>query len=51
MIFLPKDIVNIILEYDGQIRYTKGEYINIIHKIDKRYYIIRPIIKKKRGNY
>ena len=48
MRYLPKDIVNIILEYDGQIRYKNGEYINIIHNKDKRYDIIRPIIKKKK---
>ena len=47
MIFLPKDVVNIILEYDGQIRYRNGEYINIIPKTDKRYTMVNAIIKKK----
>ena len=47
MIFLPKDVVNIILEYDGQIRYRNGEYINIIPKTDKRYSMVNAIIKKK----
>lgn len=29
---IPKDILNIILEYDGQIKYRKGVYVNIIIK-------------------
>ena len=52
--YLPKELINIILEYDGKIKYkyTKGNctnrnYINIIHKYDKRYEIITPIISKK----
>jgi len=52
---LPFELVNIILEYDGRIKYkykTKNsidyhEYINVIHKHDKRYSIISPIIDKK----
>jgi len=37
--YIPKELVNIILEYDGRIKYKKGKYINIIHKLDYRYNI------------
>ncbi len=46
MLFV-KDLINIILEYDGRIKYKKGKYINMIHKYDTRYNIIQPIINKK----
>ena len=46
-IYIPKDVLNIILEYDGRIKYKNGKYIDIIHKRDKRYNIIQPIIIKK----
>ena len=44
---LPKELLHIILEYDGRIKYRKGEYVNIIHKLDPRYNIIQKIINKK----
>jgi hypothetical protein len=52
---LPYELVNIILDYDGQIKYkykTKNsidyhKYVNVIHKHDNRYNIIAPIIHKK----
>lgn len=44
---LPEELVHIILEYDGRIKYRKGEYVNIIHKHDERYGIITPLISKK----
>jgi hypothetical protein len=51
---LPHEIVNMILEYDGQIKYKYkdknridyNKYINIIHKNDPRYNIIKPVINK-----
>jgi hypothetical protein len=43
----PIDIINIILEYDGRIKYKRDKYVNIIHKHDKRYNIITPLINKK----
>ena len=44
---LPKELINIILEYYGKIKYRKGEYVDTIHKHDYRYDIIKLIIGKK----
>tara|TARA_B100001057_G_scaffold491984_1_gene583401 strand:+ start:3035 stop:3373 length:339 start_codon:yes stop_codon:yes gene_type:complete len=45
---LPKELIHIILSYDGKIKYYHpGKYINIIPKNDERYNIITPIINKK----
>ena len=44
---IPTDLLDIILEYDGRIKYKHGKYVNIIHKNDERYNIITPIISKK----
>ena len=52
---LPFELLNIILDYDGRIKYkykTKNsidyhKYVNVIHKHDKRYSIVSPIIDKK----
>lgn len=45
--YIPKELVNIILDYDGRISYKKGKYFNIIHKNDFRYDIINSILSKK----
>jgi len=37
---LPTDILNVILEFDGRIKYRKGEYVNCISKNDYRYNIL-----------
>ena len=52
---LPYELVNIILEYDGRIKYKYKQknaidyhkYVNVIHKNDERYNIITSIIGKK----
>jgi hypothetical protein len=45
--YIPKELVDIILDYDGRIKYKKGKYIDIINKHDIRYDIIKPVISKK----
>jgi hypothetical protein len=44
---LPKELLHIILEMDGRIKYRNGTYINIIHKYDERYDMIKSLISKK----
>jgi len=46
---LPFDVLNLILEYDGRIKYIHKQriYVNIISKNDYRYDIINSIIKNK----
>jgi hypothetical protein len=47
--YLPFDVLNIILQYDGRIKYLhkKRKYVNIISKNDYRYNIIETKIKNK----
>ena len=46
---LPFDVLNIILQYDGRIKYLHKQriYVNIIHKNDYRYNMLETKIKKK----
>ena len=30
--YIPKELLDIILAYDGRIKYKNGKYVNIIHK-------------------
>lgn len=45
--YIPKELLDIILGYDGRIKYKNEKYVNIIHKHDKRYNIIKLVISKK----
>jgi len=45
--YIPNELLNIILEYDGRIKYKKGKYVNIFHKHDIRYDMLNQIINKK----
>lgn len=45
--YIPNELLDIIFEYDGRIKYKNGEYVNIIRKNDERYNMIAPIISKK----
>ena len=46
---IPIDIVNKILQYDGRIKYRKGEFVDIIHSTILNFYkcILNPLLKKK----
>jgi hypothetical protein len=44
---LPNDIINIILEYDGRIKYRRGIYVNQITKDDPRNNMVRMLLYKK----
>ncbi len=46
-LYIPRDILHVILEYDGKIKYKNGNYVNIIHKNDERFNIIKPLFNKK----
>ena len=46
---LPLELVDKILQYDGRIKYRKGEFFNVIHPRDLNFYrfILNPVLKKK----
>ena len=35
---LPLEIIDIILQYDGRIKYRNGEFVNVIHQHDLNFY-------------
>jgi len=45
--YIPKELLHLILEYDGRIKYRNRKYVNIIAKNDERYDVVKPIISKK----
>jgi hypothetical protein len=40
----PKDIIILILQFDGRIKYRRGKYINCISENDYRYNILSKLI-------
>ena len=48
---LPLELVDKILQYDGRMKYRKGEFVNVIHPINLGFYrfILNPVLKKKRN--
>jgi IS4 transposase len=45
--YIPPELLDIILQYDGRFKYKNGKFVNIIHKNDERYSIIKSITSKK----
>jgi hypothetical protein len=44
---IPHDVLNIILSYDGSIKYRRGKYMNQISEKDERYQLLLTIPKCK----
>ena len=49
MSYFPKDIINLILEYDGRIKYKNGKYFNVINIKDKKYESVIDNINSKKN--
>ena len=49
---LPVELVDKILQYDGRMKYRKGEFVNVMHPIKVLgfyRYILNPLLKKKQN--
>ena len=44
---IPNDIVKLLLQFDGRIKYRNGHYIDTIDRNDDRYAMLDEVIKKK----
>jgi hypothetical protein len=45
--FLPQELKNIILEFDGQIKYRRGKYMNQLNLKDPKWDCLKSIPQKK----
>jgi hypothetical protein len=45
--FLPRDIINLILEYNGKIKYRKGNYYDQLNLQDEKYNLVSNTINSK----
>ena len=45
--FLPIELIDIILEYNGSIKKRLGKYMNQINLNNKKYYLVKEFINKK----
>jgi len=45
--YLPFEMIDLILSYDGRIRFRRGRFRNVIISNDYRYGVIEPVICKK----
>jgi hypothetical protein len=48
IIYIPKELINIILEYDGRIKYRNGKYINQLNFNNDMYNYIKQNIENKK---
>ena len=48
---LPGDVVNLILEYNGRIKFRKGKYVDQVNTDDPKYDNLKQIIYKKQDVY
>ena len=44
---IPNDIVKLLLQFDGRIKYRDGQYVDTIDRNDERYSMLDKVIKKK----
>jgi hypothetical protein len=44
---LPKEIVNIIIQYDGRIKYRRGKYVNQLNIENKKYDLLNKFFINK----